>query len=131
MPSSAPGGIRIAIDRGGTFTDFWAQVPGRAEDVVFKLLSVSPEQYPDAPAEGVRRILEIATGHSIPPSGKLDLSQVESIRMGTTVATNALLERKGKDVALLITKGFGDLLIIGNQARPKIFDLSVRKMDLL
>ncbi|KAK2626126.1 hypothetical protein QTJ16_004388 [Diplocarpon rosae] len=124
-------GIRIAIDRGGTFTDFWASIPGREQDVVFKLLSVSPDEYQDAPTEGVRRILEQATGGEIPPGQPLDLAGVESIRMGTTVATNALLERTGEPVALLITKGFIDLLVIGNQARPDIFDLTVKKLDRL
>lgn len=131
MPSATVKGTRIAIDRGGTFTDFWARIPGRKDDVVFKLLSVSPDEYSDAPSEGVRKILEIAEERPIPRGEALDLNQVESIRMGTTVATNALLERKGKKIALLLTKGFGDLLIIGNQARPKIFDLSVRKMEKL
>lgn len=70
-------------------------------------------------------------GAQIPKGTSLDLTPVESIRMGTTVATNALLERKGERTALLITKGFRDLLIIGNQARPKLFDLSVRKLDKL
>ena len=72
---------------GGTFADFWASIPDRKEDVVFKLLSVCPDQYPDAPTEGVRRILETASGTSIPRGTPLDLSTVESIRMGTTVAT--------------------------------------------
>ncbi|KZF20095.1 putative 5-oxoprolinase [Xylona heveae TC161] len=131
MPSATSNGIRIAIDRGGTFCDFWARIAGREDDVIFKLLSVSPDEYPDAPSEGIRRILEIASGKPVPRGQKLDLSTVESIRMGTTVATNALLERKGERVALLISKGFRDLLIIGNQARPHIFDLSVRKLDRL
>jgi 5-oxoprolinase (ATP-hydrolysing) len=65
----------------------WASVPGHGNDIVFKLLSVCPESYPDAPAEGVRRILETATGTNIPRGQPLDLSLVESIRMGTTVAT--------------------------------------------
>ncbi len=99
--------------------------------MVFKLLSVSPDEYADAPTEGIRQILEKATGKEIPKGTLLDLAPVESIRMGTTVATNALLERKGERTALLITKGFRDLLIIGNQARPKLFDLSIRKLDKL
>lgn len=90
-----------------------------------------PDEYEDAPTEGIRQILEKATGVEIPKGTPLDLTPVESIRMGTTVATNALLERKGERTALLITKGFRDLLIIGNQARPKLFDLSVRKLDRL
>lgn len=75
--------------------------------------------------------METATGVEIPQGTPLDLTSIESVRMGTTVATNALLERKGERVALLITKGFGDLLLIGNQARPRLFDLAVRKLDKL
>lgn len=124
-------GIRIAIDRGGTFTDAWAQIPGHPTDIIFKVLSVSPGEYDDAPTECIRQILEIASGSAIPRGTLLDLEPVESIRMGTTVATNALLERKGERVALLITKGFRDLLKIGNQARPNIFDLSVQRLTQL
>ncbi|BFZ63712.1 hypothetical protein YB2330_004844 [Saitoella coloradoensis] len=122
--------IRISIDRGGTFTDVHASIPGRP-DVILKLLSVDPSNYKDAPTEGIRRILEIATGTPHPRGELLDLRHVEAVRMGTTVATNALLERKGARSALLITKGFKDLLGIGNQSRPKIFDLSVAKPDVL
>ncbi|THY85482.1 putative 5-oxoprolinase [Aureobasidium pullulans] len=125
-----PRGVRIAIDRGGTFCDFWAQIPGQ-EEVIFKLLSVFPEEYSDAPTEGIRRILELATKTKIPPGTPLDLAPVESIRMGTTVATNALLERAGDPVVLVTTKGFRDLLKIGNQARPSIFDLSVERLQKL
>lgn len=124
-------GIRIAIDRGGTFTDAWAQIPGHSSDVIFKVLSESPDDYDDAPTECIRQILEIASGSPVLRGTLLDLSPVESIRMGTTVATNALLERKGEQVALLITKGFRDLLKIGNQARPNIFDLSVQRLSQL
>ncbi|KAJ0120466.1 hypothetical protein J7T55_015194 [Diaporthe amygdali] len=131
MPSIGEEGIRIAIDRGGTFCDFWARIPGRQNDLIFKLLSVCPDKYADAPTEGIRQILEKATGKSIAKGELLDLAPVESIRMGTTVATNALLERKGERTALLITKGFQDLLIIGNQARPRIFDLAVKKLGTL
>ena len=81
MPSATTKGIRIAIDRGGTFSDFWARVPGHQEDVVFKLLSVCPDEYPDAPSEGVRRILEIATGKAIPRGEALDLSEVEACQV--------------------------------------------------
>ncbi|KFH66782.1 5-oxoprolinase (ATP-hydrolysing) [Podila verticillata NRRL 6337] len=132
-------GIRVCIDRGGTFTDCVASIPvpvsqehptGRKELVV-KLLSVDPSNYPDAPREGIRRILEIATGEPHPRDTPVATHNLESIRMGTTVATNALLERKGERCALLITKGFKDLLLIGNQSRPKIFDLSITKPDVL
>ncbi|KAJ3062865.1 hypothetical protein HK102_008641, partial [Quaeritorhiza haematococci] len=87
--------------------------------------------YKDAPREGIRRILEIATGIPHPRDKPLDTSRIELIRMGTTVATNALLERKGEPCALLITKGFKDLLHIGNQSRPKIFDLSITTPGVL
>lgn len=124
-------GIRIAIDRGGTFTDAWAQVPGQEEQIIFKILSVCPEEYDDAPTECIRQILERATGAMIPKGAPLDLEPIESIRMGTTVATNALLERKGDRVAFLTTKGFRDGLKIGNQTRPDLFDLSVRRLEQL
>lgn len=124
-------GIRIAIDRGGTFTDAWAQVPGRSEHIVFKILSVCPDEYDDAPTECIRQILENALETTIPKGSLLDLDPIESIRMGTTVATNALLERKGDRVAFLATKGFRDVLLIGNQARPDLFDLSVRRLEQL
>ncbi|KAF6816379.1 hydantoinase B/oxoprolinase [Colletotrichum sojae] len=122
--------IRISIDRGGTFTDVHAAVPGR-DDIILKLLSVDPANYQDAPTEGIRRILELVTGETLPRGQLLDLFHVESIRMGTTVATNALLERKGERVALITTKGFRDLLAIGNQSRPNIFDLSVARPEVL
>ncbi|KAI1610296.1 Hydantoinase B/oxoprolinase-domain-containing protein [Exophiala viscosa] len=124
-------GVRIAIDRGGTFTDAWAQIPGRNRNLVIKVLSKCPEEYEDAPTECIRQILEIATKSKIPRGVPLDPSPIEFIRMGTTVATNALLERKGERVALLITKGFRDILRIGNQARPHIFDLSVHRLGKL
>ncbi|KAI8123820.1 5-oxoprolinase [Lucilia cuprina] len=82
----------------------------------------------DAPREGIRRILkEVRTGRDVNSSGLVDTSQIGWIRMGTTVATNALLERKGDPVALVVNRGFRDLLYIGNQARPKIFELNIQK----
>jgi len=100
---------RFAIDRGGTFTDVVATTPcGRL--VTDKLLSVNPGHYADAASEAVRRLM---ARHGAAP--------IAEMRVGTTVATNALLERKGERVALLITKGFGDALRIGTQARPEIF----------
>jgi 5-oxoprolinase (ATP-hydrolysing) len=122
--------IRISIDRGGTFTDVHAAVPGKP-DIILKLLSVDPANYQDAPTEGIRRILEMATGESFPRGKPLNLKHIDRLRMGTTVATNALLERKGAKSALVTTKGFKDLLSIGNQSRPKIFDLSAAKPDVL
>ncbi|CAM6093520.1 unnamed protein product [Calypogeia fissa] len=117
--------FRFCIDRGGTFTDVYAEVPGEPGWRFIKLLSVDPGNYQDAPREGIRRILEEVTGEKIPRSQKLPTARLDWIRMGTTVATNALLERKGERTALCVTKGFRDLLRIGNQARPKIFDLTV------
>ncbi|CAM0142505.1 hypothetical protein VKS41_001984 [Umbelopsis sp. WA50703] len=127
--------LTICIDRGGTFTDCIGFIgkPGEPnyKEYVIKLLSEDPANYKDAPREGIRRILEQALDKSIPRSEPVPTENIESIRMGTTVATNALLERKGERCALLITKGFRDLLRIGNQSRPKIFDLAIQKPDVL
>ncbi|NJC39837.1 5-oxoprolinase (ATP-hydrolysing) [Brevundimonas alba] len=112
-PNLARDGWRFWIDRGGTFTDIVARAPdGRLE--TRKLLSDNPEQYADAAVEGVRRILGAEPG-------PLPAGRVADIRMGTTVATNALLERKGEPTLLAITRGFGDALRIGWQSRPDIF----------
>ncbi|RDW57983.1 hypothetical protein BP6252_13394 [Coleophoma cylindrospora] len=126
-------GIRIAIDRGGTFTDCVGNPgTGRMEDdVIIKLLSEDPSNYDDAPLEGIRRLMSKFLQKDIPRGEPLDTSKIESIRMGTTVATNALLERKGEKIAMVVTKGFKDCLEIGNQSRPKIFDLAIRKPDVL
>ena len=96
--------FRFAIDRGGTFTDVYCQCPG-GKIRVMKLLSVDPANYSDAPREGIRRILESETGIKMPPENPIDTSLIDWIRMGTTVATNALLERKGERMALVVTKG--------------------------
>ena len=101
------------------------------DDVVIKLLSEDPSNYDDAPLEGIRRMLSKFTGKEVPRGEPLDTSKIESIRMGTTVATNALLERKGERIAMIVTKGFKDCLEIGNQSRPKIFDLAIRKPEVL
>ena len=98
---------------------------------VLKLLSEDPGNYKDAPREGIRRILEDLTGKDHPRDKPLDTSNIASIRMGTTVATNALLERKGERTALVITSGFRDLLHIGNQSRPHIFDLEIQTAETL
>ncbi|KAL1863104.1 hypothetical protein Daus18300_008096 [Diaporthe australafricana] len=118
--------VRISIDRGGTFTDCVAGITGQ-EDIVIKILSVDPRNYPDAPTEAIRQVLERFYGKAIPRGASLDLKDVEWIRMGTTVATNALLERKGERTAFLVTRGFKDVLQIGNQSRPHMFDLAVRR----
>lgn len=127
MGSVTEGKLKFCIDRGGTFTDIYAEIPGQSDGRVLKLLSVDPSNYDDAPVEGIRRILEEYTGDKIPRSTKIPTEKIEWIRMGTTVATNALLERKGERIALCVTQGFRDLLQIGNQARPSIFDLTVSK----
>jgi 5-oxoprolinase (ATP-hydrolysing) len=103
------------IDRGGTFTDVVGRDPGGALHTL-KLLSESPAQYADAAVEGIRRLLGLAPGAPITPA------QVECVKMGTTVATNALLERRGERMLLVVTRGFGDALRIGHQARPRLFD---------
>ncbi|KAJ5514164.1 hypothetical protein N7463_003716 [Penicillium fimorum] len=118
--------LRISIDRGGTFTDCICKVIN-GDDILVKILSVDPKNYADAPTEAIRRILEIHHKTSIPRGSELDLKDVEWIRMGTTVATNALLER----TALLVTEGFKDILYIGNQSRPYMFDLSIRRSNPL
>lgn len=124
------GRFDFAIDRGGTFTDVFARLPDGRERVL-KLLSHDPQNYRDAPTEGIRRVLEQETGRSFPRDQPLDSSLIGWIRMGTTVATNALLERQGERTALLVTRGFKDLLHIGTQARPNLFDLRVCMPDVL
>ncbi|KAI9676492.1 MAG: hypothetical protein M1817_000650 [Caeruleum heppii] len=132
--ASSNQGIRIAIDRGGTFTDCIGS-PSSSTDLasnhLIKLLSEDPSNYADAPLEGIRRLLSHFQGRDIPRGEPLDTSSIESIRMGTTVATNALLERKGERIVLVVTKGFKDCLAIGNQSRPRIFDLAIRKPEVL
>ncbi|MGI9450223.1 MAG: hydantoinase/oxoprolinase family protein, partial [Geminicoccaceae bacterium] len=112
------------IDRGGTFTDIVARAPDGMIRT-HKLLSENPEQYKDAAVQGIRDLLGLAAQVSI-PSGAID-----SVKMGTTVATNALLERKGDRTLLLITKGLGDLLRIGYQNRPRLFDLHIKLPSML
>ncbi|WP_323798204.1 hydantoinase B/oxoprolinase family protein [Nisaea sp.] len=112
------------VDRGGTFTDIVAQKPDGTL-VTHKLLSENPERYRDAAVQGIRDLLGLTKGDPV-PAGTID-----SVKMGTTVATNALLERKGDRTLLLITEGFGDLLRIGHQARPRIFDLHITLPELL
>jgi 5-oxoprolinase (ATP-hydrolysing) len=112
------------IDRGGTFTDIVARdAAGRLTTA--KLLSENPGRYRDAAVAGIRACLGLPPGAPIPPG------TVEAVKMGTTVATNALLERRGERVLLLVNRGLGDLLRIGDQARPRLFDLHVRLPDLL
>ena len=117
-------GWQFWIDRGGTFTDIVARDPaGRLS--THKLLSEEPRQYRDAAIAGMRRVL------AIPPDAPIRAGVVDAVRMGTTVATNALLERKGERTLLVVNRGFADALRIGNQARPRLFDLAVTLPSLL
>ena len=102
------------IDRGGTFTDIVARRPDGTL-ATHKLLSENPERYGDAAIEGIRQLLELPSGAPIP------VEAIEAVKMGTTVATNALLERRGERTVLAITRGFGDALRIAYQNRPKLF----------
>ncbi|MXX08927.1 MAG: 5-oxoprolinase [Synechococcus sp. SB0667_bin_8] len=115
---------RFWIDRGGTFTDIVARAPDGSLKT-HKLLSDNPRQSLDAPVQGIREVLNLAPGDPIPSQA------IAEVRMGTTVATNALLERKGEPVALVVTRGFRHALAIGNQARPRLFDLEIRRPELL
>jgi 5-oxoprolinase (ATP-hydrolysing) len=111
------------IDRGGTFTDIVARTPdGRI--VSRKLLSDDPEHYQDAALHGIRGILQVPAGEPLDET-------IDSVKMGTTVGTNALLERKGEPVALVINRGFKDCLRIGYQNRPDIFALDIRRPEQL
>ena len=112
------------IDRGGTFTDIVARAPDGTLST-HKLLSENPGRYRDAALAGIRAVLNIPPGQPIPPG------LIEAVKMGTTVATNALLERKGDRTLLIVNKGFGDALRIGNQARPRLFDLAITLPSML
>src|SRR5580698_7364036 len=112
------------IDRGGTFTDIVARDP-KGHLSTHKLLSDYPSRYRDAAIAGIKTILGIALGEPIPPG------VVEAVKMGTTVATNALLERKGERTLLVVNRGFADALRIGNQARPRLFDLAITLPSML
>ncbi len=117
-------GWHFWIDRGGTFTDIVALSPD-GSITAEKLLSENPKHYPDAALAGMRRILGVTDNQTFPTR------DVESIKMGTTVATNALLERKGERTLLAITRGFADALFIGNQNRPQLFDLKINRPGVL
>jgi 5-oxoprolinase (ATP-hydrolysing) len=112
------------IDRGGTFTDVVAKRPDGSL-ATHKLLSENPEQYKDAAVAGIRHLLGLAAGDPITPD------QVECVKMGTTVATNALLERKGEPTLLVTTRGFRDALRIAYQNRPRLFDRNIVLPELL
>lgn len=116
-------GWQFWIDRGGTFTDIVARRPdGQLE--THKLLSENPERYDDAALEGIRNCLAGAPG-------KMPGAVIDEVKMGTTVGTNALLERKGEATVLVTTQGFGDCLRIGYQNRPDIFALQIKKPEIL
>lgn len=112
------------IDRGGTFTDIVARNPD-GETVAHKLLSVNPERYQDAATQGIRELLEVPEGQPIPAD------VIDAVKMGTTVGTNALLERKGERTLLAVTSGFRDLLRIAYQNRPRLFDLEIKLPEQL
>lgn len=115
---------QFLLDRGGTFTDIVAKSP-EGNYFTHKLLSENPAQYQDAALTGIRRILGLTENEDIPAP------QIQHVRMGTTVATNALLERKGEPFALITTKGFGDALRIGYQQRPDLFAIDIQLPDMI
>ena len=112
------------IDRGGTFTDIVARHPNGVLST-HKLLSENPQRYRDAAIAGIRQIMGVPADQPIPGA------EIEAVKMGTTVATNALLERQGEPVLLVVGRGFADALRIGNQARPRLFDLAITLPQLL
>ena len=112
------------IDRGGTFTDIIGRSP-KGDISTHKLLSENSTQYKDAAIQGIRDLLCLKDEEDIP------IDQIDSIKMGTTVATNALLERKGENTLLAISSGFADILRIGYQQRPKLFSLDIKLPDML
>ncbi len=117
-------GWQFWVDRGGTFTDIVACSPDGVI-TTSKLLSEDPEHYQDAAVEGIRRLL------MVPDNAPFPSQDIDAIKMGTTVATNALLERDGEKTLLAITKGFADVLSIGTQQRPSLFDLNIRRPQAL
>ncbi len=117
-------GWHFWIDRGGTFTDIVALDPGGVT-LTHKLLSENPRRYDDAAIEGIRQLL------GVPEDSPLPVELIDSVKMGTTVATNALLERQGEPTVLVTTKGFADALRIGYQARPDLFALDIVLPDML
>jgi 5-oxoprolinase (ATP-hydrolysing) len=124
MASTSSRRWQFWIDRGGTFTDVVARRPDGTL-TTHKLLSENPGRYPDPAVAAIRHLLQVADGEPIP------VDQIEAVRLGTTVATNALLERKGEPTVLVITRGFGDALRIAYQNRPRIFDRQIVLPELL
>ncbi|WP_375280766.1 hydantoinase B/oxoprolinase family protein [Pseudooctadecabacter sp.] len=124
MDHAQTGKWQFWVDRGGTFTDIVARTPDGALKT-HKLLSENPEVYPDAAVYGIKTLL------GVDPKADIASGQIAAVKMGTTVATNALLERKGERTVLLITKGLRDLLRIGYQNRPDLFALNIQLPELL
>jgi len=124
MNNKQPSRWQFWIDRGGTFTDLVAQRPD-GSTTTHKLLSENPERYDDAAVQGIRELMGLSNNEPIPAE------QIEAVKMGTTVATNALLERKGDRTLLLITEGFADALKIGYQTRPNLFARHIVLPELL
>src|SRR5919197_1770241 len=123
-PMDEGGRWQFWIDRGGTFTDVVARQPD-GTIVTHKLLSEDPERYRDAAIAGIRALLKVPVGQPIPGE------RIEAVKMGTTVATNALLERKGEPTVLFITRGFRDALRIAYQNRPRLFDRHIVLPEML
>ena len=117
-------GWQFWIDRGGTFTDVVARAPDGSLHTQ-KLLSENPEAYEDAALQGIRDLLQLDDGQPVPEDS------IDAVKMGTTVATNALLERKGDRTLLVVTKGFRDQLRIAYQARPRLFDRQIILPEML
>ncbi|MCH2635697.1 MAG: hypothetical protein MKZ67_07095 [Acidimicrobiales bacterium] len=117
-------GWNFWIDRGGTFTDIVGRLPDGTL-VTHKLLSDNPRQYSDAAVQGIRDLLDLAPDQPIP------LDRIDTVKMGTTVATNALLERQGERTLLVTTAGFADVLRIGYQTRPDLFALDIDLPEML
>src|SRR5512139_3773782 len=117
-------GWQFWIDRGGTFTDVVARRPDGSL-VTHKLLSENPEQYRDAAVAGIRHLLGVPPGQAVP------VESLAAVKMGTTVATNALLERKGERTVVVVTRGFRDALRIAYQNRPRLFDRHIVLPELL
>lgn len=121
---SLPAGWQFWIDRGGTFTDIVARRPDGTL-TTHKLLSENPERYKDAAVAGIRHLLGLSDHDALPQRA------IDAVKMGTTVATNALLERKGEPTLLAITAGLGDALRIGYQSRPNLFERQIKLPELL
>src|SRR6266496_3213828 len=124
FPPLADRGWEFWIDRGGTFTDVVARRPDDTL-TVYKLLSEDPGRYTDPAVAGIRRLLGVPEGARIPAE------RISAVRLGTTVATNALLERKGEPTVLVITRGFADALRIAYQDRPRIFDRQIVRPEMV